>query len=78
MRTDSFISLNKKVLSLVKDEKYPELARCYYDWGQHQLHMKRIDEGCFFLTQAYVLALENGMEVASDIHAILKRLGREE
>lgn len=36
------------------------------------------DAMCFFLTHAYVYALETGAPVADDLHARLKGEGREE
>lgn len=36
------------------------------------------DAMCFFLTHAYVFALETGAPVADDLHARLKAEGREE
>lgn len=38
----------------------------------------RIDAACFFLTQAYVFALDNGDASASALHARLLARGREE
>ncbi len=54
------------------------LAGLYATAGQSMLDASRIDEGCFFLTQAYVLALEHGLGMATRIHAELVRQGREE
>jgi len=36
-----------------------------------------IDAGCFLLTQAYVFALEWGLDIAGEIFANLKSMGRE-
>ncbi|MEM8555596.1 MAG: hypothetical protein AAGF71_12330 [Pseudomonadota bacterium] len=36
------------------------------------------DAHCFFLTHAYVFALETGAPEAADLHSRLKALGREE
>ncbi|SHL30237.1 hypothetical protein SAMN05444414_11048 [Roseovarius marisflavi] len=36
-----------------------------------------LDAACFFLTHAYVFALEAGAPQARDLHARLKRHGRE-
>ena len=37
-----------------------------------------VDAECFYLTQAYVFALQTGAEEADAIHARLKAYGREE
>ncbi|MEQ9694217.1 hypothetical protein [Shimia sp. SDUM112013] len=37
-----------------------------------------VDAHCFFLTHAYVFALEAGAPEAAELHARLKKLGREE
>ena len=37
-----------------------------------------VDACCFFLTQAYVFALQSDDPGAADLHARLKALGREE
>ena len=37
-----------------------------------------IDAACFFLTYAYIFALEAGAPEATELHARLKALGREE
>jgi hypothetical protein len=39
---------------------------------------EEVDAACFYLTQAYVWALEAGMPDAAALHARLKARGREE
>ena len=56
----------------------PRLAELYATAGNSMLDSGLEDEGCFFLTQAYILALENGLEIAVALHAELVRHGREE
>ena len=56
----------------------PGLAELYAIAGSSMLESGLEDEGCFFLTQAYILALENGLEIAVPLHAELVRHGREE
>ncbi len=38
----------------------------------------QVDRACFYLTHAYVFALERGDGAAGTLHARLKALGREE
>ena len=41
------------------------------------LEKNEIDAACFYLTNAYILALETGDPLASDLHKILTAHGRE-
>ena len=72
-----FEKYNQLVLDLFEKEKFEKLACLYLDWGKRLLALDRLDEGCFFLTQGYVLALENGMDEAVEIYEILKNHERE-
>ena len=53
------------------------LARLYHEGGARVLARGDVDHACFLLVAAYVYALEAGMPLASEIHAILKAHGRE-
>lgn len=53
------------------------LAALYAQAGRRMVADGDIDEGCFFLTQAYVFALEHGLEDAERIHAELVSFGRD-
>ncbi len=70
--------LNSRILDAWSQGDDPLLAGLYAAAGQLMLDSGLVDEGCFFLTQAYILALENGLGSAPTIHAELVRLGREE
>lgn len=52
------------------------LARLYLNGASQFLDRGRTDEGAFFLTQAYVFALEAGLPEAIDIEKSLRKLGR--
>ncbi|WP_136659299.1 hypothetical protein [Nitratireductor sp. XY-223] len=54
------------------------LAELYLKAGERAEAEGDADKAGFFLVHAYVYALEEGMALASDIHARLKRLGREQ
>ena len=52
------------------------LVRMYRQAGEAVLETNEV-QGCFYLTQAYVFALEAGMEGAEDLRAVLSERGRE-
>ena len=54
-----------------------ELSLLYENLGMHELDKNNINSGCFFLTNAYVYALEEGLKSAKTIHKVLKHYGRE-
>lgn len=54
------------------------LMNVYRELGEKELQGGRIDEGCFFLVQAYVYGLESGSPKAVEIYNMLKGYGREE
>ena len=70
--------LNTKVLQLHQNKQYPELAALYFHWGQRLIASKKEHEGCFFLTQGYILSLELGLGIAQKMYLVLKQHGREE
>ena len=70
--------LNSGILEARSNGDGPKLAELYAAAGNWMLESGHEDEGCFFLTQAYILALENGLEIAVPLHAELVRHGREE
>jgi len=73
-----FEHYDQKVLDLFEKEQFEELACIYLEWGKRLLEQGKLNEGCFFLTQSYVLALEKGMEEAVEIHQILTKYKRED
>lgn len=77
MSIPDFEKYNQLVLDLFEKEKFEELACLYLEWGKRLLALDKLDEGCFFLTQGYVLALEHGMNEAVEIYEILKNHERE-
>jgi len=54
------------------------LVALYQKAGQTCLSQNQVDAGCFYLTHAYIYALEQGQAEAADIHALLVLHGREE
>jgi hypothetical protein len=59
---------------LAKDNE--ALVRLYRQAGEAALSGDE-RQGCFYLTHAYVFALEAGMSEASELHELLKSRGRE-
>ena len=70
--------LNSRILEAWSSGDGARLAELYATAGKSMLASGLRDEGCFFLTQAYILALENGLELADSLHAELVRQGRDE
>ena len=70
--------LNSGILEAWSNGDGPTLAELYAAAGNSMLDSGLEDEGCFFLTQAYILALEHGLEIAVPLHAELVKHGREE
>jgi hypothetical protein len=54
-----------------------QLSGLYRQAGEDERARGCLDAACFFLTQAYIFALEAGLPDAGEIHAILKFHGRE-
>lgn len=70
--------LNTQILNAHAAGDVEKLSHLYRFAGDAALQAGNIDHGCFYLTHAYVFALEGGLDAAEDIHAILKKYGREE
>ena len=56
----------------------PALVTLYAQAGKMRLAAAEVDAGCFYLTQAYIYALDCGHEKSAELHAILRNYGREE
>ncbi|MDR6264249.1 hypothetical protein [Roseobacter sp. N2S] len=69
-------SLNDALLAAHLANDSETLVRLYRAAGQDALSKNEV-QGCFYLTHAYVFALEAGLPEASELHATLKSLGRE-
>nr|WP_323779016.1 hypothetical protein [Amylibacter sp.] len=69
-------SLNDALLAAHQAKDSETLVRLYRAAGQDALSKNEV-QGCFYLTHAYVFALEAGLPEASELHATLKSLGRE-
>ncbi len=56
----------------------PRLVALYIEAADRAQDAGELDAACFYLTHAYVFALENGDPAADDLHSRLKGHGREE
>jgi len=55
-----------------------KLVGLYRKAGDMMLASGRVDAGCFYLTHAYIFALDCGAPEAAEIHQTLIAYGREE
>jgi hypothetical protein len=54
------------------------LVTLYQKAGLSCIDANDVDAGCFYLTHAYIFALEAGFSKAHEIHKVLVSYGREE
>ncbi len=55
-----------------------QLVKLYRKAGLSCIDTNNVDAGCFYLTHAYIFALEGGWPEATEIHRTLIAYGREE
>lgn len=55
-----------------------QLSDLYVIAGLHKIEIGEIKRGCFFLTQGYIFALEEGMNSAKEIYETLVEYGHEQ
>ena len=70
--------LEPALLEAHRTQDARRLAALYLKAGEAAEAEGDTDKAGFFLVHAYVFALEEGMALANEIHARLKRLGREQ
>ena len=73
----NFDELNAAVLAACDEGSSAKLVELYSRAGNSMVECGRVEEGCFFLTQSYVYALELGLPAADNIQATLVDLGRD-
>lgn len=76
-RTDRH-SLDQQILDAHARKDGLDLARLYVEAADKQQQVGKIDACCYFLTLAYVFALEAGSELAREINRRLVKHGRED
>lgn len=70
--------LDAALLAAHADDDKPALVRLYTEAGNRAEVAGRADAAGFYLTHAYVFALDTGLPAAQQLHARLKAAGREE
>ena len=70
--------INELILTAHKLNNIGELSILYENLGMYELRRNNTDSGCFFLTNAYIYALEENLKSAEQIHKVLTKYGREE
>ena len=71
-------NLENKLLKKEKNNHIKKLIRLYTKQGKKKIAHHEIDAGCYYLTNAYIFALECGSRKAKKLHKLLKFYGREE
>lgn len=69
-------ALDAALLRAHADDDHDSLVKLYTDAGNLMEAEGNIDAACFFLTQAYIFALEAGMPEAMDLNKRLAVHGR--
>ena len=69
--------IDEKILSSARDGDHVGMSKSYMEWGDRLIEGGSVDEGCFYLTQSYILALENNLDTVDRLHRVLVELGRE-
>jgi len=77
LRNDTKV-LERLLLAAHSTGDHVELANLYIRAADLSDASGSVDAACFYLTHAYVFALEQGMDTAKKIHARLVVHGREE
>ena len=70
--------LDEALLKAHEKNDTQKLITLYRQAGLSRLQVNDVDAGCFYLTHAYIFALEAGAPDAKELHQILITHGREE
>ncbi len=71
-------TLDTRLLDAHARDDRQALVRLYREAADMSESSQQIDAACFYLTHAYIYALDTGASEARDLHARLKARGREE
>lgn len=74
----NIVDLDRQLLAAHSANDMAELVRLYQQAGAMMIAQNDVDAGCFYLTHAYIFALEIGHSSAPNIHQVLIDHGREE
>ncbi len=75
--TDAGATLDQRLLAAHARGDHGTLVALYTEAADTAEDAGRIDAACFYLTHAYVFALQEGVPAAARLHARLKAHGRE-
>ena len=71
-------ALDAALLQAHANNDLDQLVTLYHKAGLSCIDANDVDAGCFYLTHAYIFALEAGFSEAREIHKVLVSYGREE
>jgi hypothetical protein len=71
-------ALDTDFLRANEQSDHEQLVILYRKAGLSCIDAKNVDAGCFYLTHAYIFALEMGSSKVDELHEILVSYGREE
>ncbi|MCP4317230.1 MAG: hypothetical protein GY789_14765 [Hyphomicrobiales bacterium] len=77
MSVESKQDLDAALIDAHRQSDGRKIAELYLLAGELAQVSGDTEKACFYLVHAYVFALQEGMELASELHARLKVLGRE-
>ena len=69
--------IDDQIVSAHRSGEFGQLANLYRQVGLCLIDEGKENEGCFFITQAYIVALEGGLDMAVELREMLVQLGRE-
>lgn len=69
-------NLNQKLIAAHAENNVPTLVNLYTEAADGCENAGNIEATCFYLTHAYIFALEFGSEKAGDLHRRLLQYGR--
>ena len=73
------VRINQETLAIaLKTGDLDTIIEIFAVHGKTKLDKNEIDAGCYYLSNAYVYALEAGSDRVCEFHKILKSYGREE
>ena len=74
---DGFAELDSALMDAHREQDGRRIAELYCKAGKLAEQTGDTEQACFYLVHAYVFALQEGMDLASDLHERLMAFGRE-
>ena len=66
------------LLKAIEKNDLPTVVEIFFSHGKAKLDNNEINAGCYYLTNAYIYALEAGSGRIEELHDLLKFYNREE